>query len=196
MDRRDFVGVLAIAGLSGASAGELRAQDAGQDTPGTGVTRRLAHWIVTSRPDETTPALRKEAVRTLLNWVGCAVGGSHSEAVNMTLSALSPFSGPGQASVFGRKERLDVMNAALANGMSSHVFDFDDTHLRTIIHPAGPVAAALVALAEYKQISGREFLYALTVGVETECRIGNAVYPNHYDAGWHITGTTGVFGAA
>jgi len=196
MDRRDFVGIVAFAGLAGGSTQELRAQDAVQDSPATDVTRRLAHWIVTSGPDETTPALRKEAVRTLLNWVGCAVGGSHSEAVNMTLSALLPFSGPGQASVFGRKERLDVMNAALANGMSSHVFDFDDTHLRTIIHPAGPVAAALVALAEYKPISGREFLYALTVGIETECRIGNAVYPNHYDAGWHITGTTGVFGAA
>ena len=29
-----------------------------------------------------------------------------------------------------------------------------------------------------------------------ECRIGNAVYPAHYDRGWHITGTAGVFGAA
>jgi 2-methylcitrate dehydratase PrpD len=196
MDRRDFVGVLTIAGLTGASAGELRAQDAGQDAPASDVTRRLAHWIVTSKPDETTPAVRKEAARTLLNWVACAVGGSHSEAVNMTLSALSPFSGSAQASVFGRKERLDVLNATLVNGMSSHVFDFDDTHLRTIIHPAGPVASAILALAEYKPVSGRDFLYALTVGIETECRIGNAVYPAHYDAGWHITGTAGVFGAA
>ena len=72
----------------------------------------------------------------------------------------------------------------------SHVFDFDDTHLRTIIHPAGPVASAILALAEYKPVSGRDFLYALTVGIETECRIGNCVYPAHYDAGWHITGTT------
>jgi 2-methylcitrate dehydratase PrpD len=124
------------------------------------------------------------------------VGGSHHEALDKALSALAPFSGPGQATVLGRKERLDVMHAALANGMSSHVFDFDDTHLRTIIHPAGPVASAILALAEYKRVSGRDFLYALTVGIETECRIGNAVYPAHYDAGWHITGTAGVFGAA
>jgi 2-methylcitrate dehydratase PrpD len=192
MDRRAFVGTVAIAGLARASAQELRAQDA----PAEGVTRKLAHWIVTSKPDETTPAVRKEATRTLFNWVACAIGGSHHEALDMTLSALLPFSGPAQASVLGRKERLDVMNAALANGMSSHVFDFDDTHLRTIIHPAGPVASAILALAEYKPVSGRDFLYALTVGIETECRIGNSVYPAHYDAGWHITGTTGVFGAA
>jgi 2-methylcitrate dehydratase PrpD len=194
MDRRDFVGSLAVAGLVRASAvPQLRAQDASVTTD---VTRNLARWIVTSRADETTPAVRKEASRTLLNWVACAVGGSRHEAVDRTLSALGPFCGAGQATVLGRKERLDVMHAALANGMSSHVFDFDDTHLRTIIHPAGPAASAILALSEYRPVSGRDFLYALIVGIETECRIGNSVYPAHYDAGWHITGTTGVFGAA
>jgi 2-methylcitrate dehydratase PrpD len=34
------------------------------------------------------------------------------------------------------------------------------------------------------------------MGFETEGRVGNAVYPAHYEAGWHITGTAGVFGAA
>ena len=89
------------------------------------------------------------------------------------------------------------MHAALMNGISSHVFDFDDTHLRTVIHPAGPVASAILALAEYRPpVSGAEFLNALVLGAEVECRIGNAVYPAHYDVGWHITGTVGPFGAA
>src|SRR5262245_26314302 len=192
MDRRDFVGTLALAGLVRVGAQELHAQDSSSND----VTRTLAHWILNSKPDEVPPIVRKEAARTLVNWVACAVGGSHHEALDMTLSALAPFSGPPQATVLGRKERLDVMHAALANGMSSHVFDFDDTHLRTIIHPAGPVASAILALSEYRPVSGRDFLHALTVGIETECRIGNSVYPAHYDAGWHITGTTGVFGAA
>ncbi len=109
---------------------------------------------------------------------------------------MSPFAGAGQATVLGRKERMDVMNAALVNGVSSHIFDYDDTHLRTVIHPAGPVASALLALSEYRPVSGRDFLNALVLGVEVECRIGNAVYPSHYDAGWHITGTVGPFGAA
>jgi 2-methylcitrate dehydratase PrpD len=98
--------------------------------------------------------------------------------------------------VLGRSERLDIFHAALLNGISSHVFDFDDTHLKTIIHPAGPVASAILALAEHRPVSGRDFLHAFILGVETECRIGNAVYPAHYDIGWHITGTAGVFGAA
>ena len=82
------------------------------------------------------------------------------------------------------------------NGISSHVFDFDDTHLKTVIHPAGPVASAILALAEHRPVSGTDFLNALVLGIEVECRIGNAVYPAHYDRGWHITGTAGVFGAA
>jgi 2-methylcitrate dehydratase PrpD len=41
-----------------------------------------------------------------------------------------------------------MASAALVNGITSHTFDFDDTHLKTIIHPAGPVASALLALAE------------------------------------------------
>jgi 2-methylcitrate dehydratase PrpD len=95
----------------------------------------------------------------------------------------------------GRRERFDIMNAAFINGVSSHIFDFDDTHLKTIIHPAGPVVSAILALSEMQSVSGKDFLNALVLGVETECRIGTAVYPNHYDVGWHITGTAGVFGS-
>src|SRR3989442_1725673 len=101
-----------------------------------------------------------------------------------------------RASVLGRRERMDILNASLMNGISSHVFDFDDTHLKTVIHPAGPVVPAILALSEERTVSGRDFLNAMVLGIEAECRIGNAVYPAHYDRGWHITGTTGVFGSA
>jgi len=124
------------------------------------------------------------------------VGGSRHETVQRALAALSEFSGPRQATVLGRKDRLDIMHAALLNGISSHVLDFDDTHLQTIIHPSGPVASAIMALAERQTVGGPEFIHAFILGVEVECRIGKAVYPSHYDAGWHITGTAGVFGAA
>jgi 2-methylcitrate dehydratase PrpD len=140
--------------------------------------------------------VRREACRTLLNWAGCAVGGSQHETVGVAVRALGPFSGAAAASLLGRRERMDVLHASLMNGISSHVLDFDDTHLKTVIHPAGPVAPVILALAETRPVSGRDFLHALVLGAEVECRIGNAVYPAHYDRGWHITGTTGVFGAA
>lgn len=164
---------------------------AGQD-----VTRTLARYVVQARWDDIPEAVRNEARRSLLNWMGCAVGGSRHETLDRALAALKPLSGPAQSTVIGRVDRLDMLHAALMNGISSHVFDFDDTHLKTIIHPAGPVASAILALAETRPVDGAAFLLAFILGVEVECRIGNAVYPAHYDIGWHITGTAGVFGAA
>jgi 2-methylcitrate dehydratase PrpD len=98
--------------------------------------------------------------------------------------------------VLGRNERVDVASAALVNGITSHTFDFDDTHLKTIIHPAGPVASAALALAELTGASGRALIDALVLGIDVSCRIGNTIYPDHYDRGWHITGSTGMLGAA
>src|SRR4051812_13935992 len=160
------------------------------------VTKILAQFVVDSRYDAIPDTVRHEARRSVLNWLGCAVGACRHEGIDIALAALSEFSGPAQATVLGRGERLDIMHAALLNGISSHMFDFDDTHLKTVIHPSGPVASALLALAEYRPMTGADFLHAFILGVEVECRIGNAVYPSHYDVGWHITGTAGVFGAA
>lgn len=160
------------------------------------VTRTLARHVLASRYADIPQTVRHEAARSFLNWVGCAVGAARHETVENALAALKPFSGPAQASVLGRGDRLDIMQAALMNGITSHTFDFDDTHLKTVIHPSGPVASAILALAERQPVSGEDFLHAFILGVEVECRIGNAVYPNHYDVGWHITGTAGVFGAA
>jgi 2-methylcitrate dehydratase PrpD len=106
--------------------------------------------------------------------------------------------------VLGRKDKVDMASAALLNGISSHTFDFDDTHLKTIIHPAGPVASALLALAEHLGgasratggVSGRQLIDALVLGIDVSCRVGNVMYPDHYDRGWHITGSTGMLGAA
>ncbi len=160
------------------------------------VTRTLARHIVSMKAADLPQSVKKEAARTLLNWVGCTLGGSRHETVAIAVSALSPFSGPAQASILGRKDRFDILHAALINGISSHVLDYDDTHSRNIIHPAGPVISAILALSEHRAVSGTDFVNALVIGVDVECRIGNSVYPKHYDAGWHITGTAGVFGAA
>jgi 2-methylcitrate dehydratase PrpD len=160
------------------------------------VTKILADYIVGARVEDLPAAVRKQAARSFLNWVGVTVGGSREDAVTAAIAALSPFAGKPEANLLGRAERLDICNAALVNGISSHIFDFDDTHLKTIIHPAGPVASAILVLAQHRAVRGADFVNALVLGIETECRIGNAVFPSHYDMGWHITGSCGVFGAA
>ena len=161
------------------------------------VTRELARYLVAAKPSDVPASVKKEAARTLLNWVGVAVGGSRHETVTRAIESVRPFAGPAQAQLVGRSERLDAMSATLINGISSHVLDFDDTHLKTIIHASSAVVPPALALAEFlPEVSGSQFLHALVLGCEAAFRVGNAVYPNHYDVGWHITGTAGSIGAA
>src|SRR6266699_2084874 len=165
--RRKFIGASALAGSLAFAAPDTPLKSV--PPPPKDVTRILAKYVVSATLADIPVPERKEAARTLLNWVGCAIGGSRNEAVDNAISALSPFFGPAQASLLGRKERLDVLHAALINGISSHVLDFDDTHLRTIIHPAGPVVSAILALSEYQPVSGSDFVNAMILGIETEC---------------------------
>src|SRR5690242_14223447 len=163
-DRRKVIaGTTALAASGPASA-----------APPPSVTHTLANYIVSARADDIPANVRREGRRTLLNYVGVAVGGSRHETVDRALKAISPFSGKPEANVLGRRERLDILNAALVNGISSHIFDYDDTHLKTIIHPAGPVVSAILGLAQHRQVNGTDFLHAMILGIETECRIGNA----------------------
>lgn len=167
--------------------------------PGTlepGTTRVLANWLVAQRLEDVPADVRHEALRSIVNIVGCAVGGSMHPAVDIALRALGPFSGPATAQPLARSERVDPLLASLVNGITSHVHDYDDTTPGNYSHPSSPVASALFAYASANRVSGPDFVHAFILGFEAESRIGNAVYPAHYDAGWHITGTAGVFGAA
>jgi len=159
-------------------------------------TQKLASYIVTSRIESVPKDVRHEARRAIVNYVGCALGGSVDTAVDRAIRALGPYSGKPTASILGRAERMDPLHASLMNGISSHVYDYDDTTPKNYIHPTSPVASALFAYASANPVSGRDFMEAFILGFEAESRIGNAVYPAHYDVGWHITGTAGVFGAA
>jgi len=160
------------------------------------VTQVLAKFAATHPSKGWSDAVEHEAHRTFLNWAGCAIGAARHESAEAALAAMKMLEPAPQASVLGRAEKLDMAGAALVNGITSHTFDFDDTHLKTVIHPAGPVASALLALAEVRGASGREVIDALVLGIDVACRIGNCIYPDHYDRGWHITGSTGMLGAA
>ena len=161
-----------------------------------GTTEELAVFITQFDGNKIPESVRAIALRSFVNWAGCALGGAQHPALRNAMQAMRPFIGAPQASVIGRSERVDALNAALFNGISSHVLDFDDTHMATLVHPSGPVLSALLALAEYHPIDGKTFIEAIVFGIEVECRIALGVCPAHYDIGWHVTGTVGGFGAA
>ncbi len=168
----------------------------GADADAPPITRILAEFVARHPLGQFPEGVRHEAHRTFLNWLGCAIGAARHPTVAIALAAIDELAPSPQATVLGRRERVDMASAALLNGISSHTFDFDDTHLKTIIHPAGPVASAALALAEHTGASGEQLIDALILGIDVSCRVGNMVYPDHYDRGWHITGSTGMLGAA
>jgi 2-methylcitrate dehydratase PrpD len=156
----------------------------------------LAEYIERATWADIPSSVGHEAKRALVNYFAVCMAGCSDPDVVKAAKLFSRYNAGNQAHLIGRSESMDLLNAASLNAMSANVFDYDDTHIPTILHPTAPVAAALFALAETRRISGKDLLLALVLGVEVECRLGMAISPEHYRRGWHITATCGVFGAA
>ncbi len=161
-----------------------------------GMTERLAHFVADTQWDDLGPLVAHQAKRSLINFFAVALTGCRDQTIETALQTLAAFSGGKQATIIGRSEHVDALSAAFLNAASANVLDFCDTHVPTAIHPSAPIVPSLLAVAAMMPVSGREFLLALVLGHEIECRIGLAMSPSHYKRGWHITSTCGVFGAA
>jgi len=160
------------------------------------VTQSLAEFVV-STDESTLPAWSlHEAKRTLLNMLAISLSASTSDGARIMLDWVRDESAADQASIIGTDLTTSVSTAALVNGFLCHLQDYDDTHFPTILHPTAPVWPAVLALSERLESSGRAALSAFVLGAEAACRVAISVHPWHYDRGWHITGTAGVFGAA
>src|SRR3954447_20390148 len=136
------------------------------------VAMTLGEFVAGSSPPTIPPEVRHEAKRSLLNFFGTALGSADDAAVDAAVRVLLPFSGRRDATLIGRPERLDVLSASFVNAIAANLLDYDDTHPETIIHPTAPVAPALLALAEQRQLSGTDVLHAFVLGAEVECRLG------------------------
>lgn len=141
------------------------------------MTEELAALLARSRWQDIPPEIRREGTRAILNIAGCIVAGRSDPAVEILT-------------------RRFPQDDAVRDAAAATAHDYDDTHLRTVIHATPPLAGALFSLARTRPVSGPEFLHAFILGMETTCRLGNAVTPGHYERGWHITSTCGVFGVA
>ncbi len=161
-----------------------------------GVTERLANFVTAARWSDLPNEVAHAAKRSLLNYFAVALTGCRNETFEIARATLAEFSGGRPATLIGRRERIDALSAAFLNAAGANVLDFCDTHVPTAIHPTAPLAPALLAFAELQRVSGRDLLLAFVLGQEVECRVGLAMSPSHYNRGWHITATCGVFGAA
>jgi 2-methylcitrate dehydratase PrpD len=159
------------------------------------LTKTLCGHLAAAQFSDLTPAALHAARRGVLDWIGCALAGSGHRTVATLLDVLRETSGRPQATVLGRRLKLGLLDAPLANGTMGHVLDYDDTHMGgVVLHTSSPVLAVLFALAERTPVSGAEFMLAYATGFEAGVRAGRSA-PGHHKGGWHLTGTLGSIAA-
>jgi 2-methylcitrate dehydratase PrpD len=149
-----------------------------------------------TRFEDLPASVVRESKRCILDFLGVAIGACDTPPARIALDVVRQLGGQEQAQILAFRDRTSITNAALVNGVLSHVFDFDDTHIPTILHPTGPVMAAALPVGEWRVSTGKDLIAAHALGYEVEARASLALYPEHYDRGWHMTGTTGTLGAA
>jgi 2-methylcitrate dehydratase PrpD len=159
-------------------------------------TKALSEYIRSLKFSDLPSDVVEGAKLCFLDWLGVTLSGSKEPLTGILLQLAETQGGNPQATMIGQKKKTSLLQAALINGAASHALDFDDVHLGMMGHPSAPLFPAILALAEWKRSSGKDFIAAFIAGFEAECRISSIVYPEHYLCGWHATGTLGHFGAA
>jgi len=218
MTRKEFlqaaVGSAVLGSIGGMGASAADPQQGGSASSATevakaknfpaGTTNAVVEFISNASFGRVPPEAVDEAKRCLIDGFGVVLAGAtvHGSAiVREYIKASGTQSG---ATILGpEKMSATAAHAALANGASGHAMDYDDTQLSTtpdrvfglLTHPTVPVLAAALAVGERLNVSGRTFLEAFLVGFEVECKVAEAIKPDHYLRGFHSTGTIGTFGA-
>jgi 2-methylcitrate dehydratase PrpD len=158
------------------------------------ITSLLATFACEANPADKR--VQRAGRQALANCLGLMAGACNHPAARTARSALAKTDTGPVTSVIGKQRKLPILTAALSNGISAHVEDFDDTCLPSILHPGAPVIPAALAAAEYRDVSGESLLQGVLVGMEIAIRVSDAMTPRALDRGWHVTGLTGPIGAA
>ena len=170
-----------------------------------GLTNYVGKFVVETRYEDVPAEVIELGKKSILDGLGLALAGSRAQTGEICRQYLERLGVcGGKATVTGSGLKTSPRFAALTNGVSIHADDFDDTQLSAakdrvyglLVHPTVPVLPAVLALAEGKGVSGKEFMLAYHLGVEVECKIAEAISPRHYQDGFHSTGTCGPFGSA
>jgi len=155
---------------------------------------QLANFVATF--DRFPARALKLARFGFVDWFGVALAGSRWPAARILSDWAREAAEKPLSTVVGRGFKTSPDRAALLNGTFAHILDFDDTHPEVILHTSAPLCAALLAAAEPVRADGRRALQSYIVGFEAGVRIARALWPSHYERGWHMTGTAGSMAAA
>ena len=140
------------------------------------VSRALATFAAEVRIEQLPTDVVHQAVRCLVDWLGCTIAGSatpEGHRVRAAIEALDPGDGSRTAAILGTGQRASAGYAALANGIAAHVLDFDDTFNpdRTTIHGSATLWPAIAAAGEIGSVSGRLAVTSFVAGFEVQTRV-------------------------
>jgi 2-methylcitrate dehydratase PrpD len=155
----------------------------------------LAEHVVRTRYDDLPVSAIDSTRRDVLDTFGCMLGGTGAPGIDVLTAMATEWGGTPQSGVLMRGRRLPAPQAAMLNASMGHALDFDDTldHGGSI-HPGVSILAAALATADrLGGCGGKDFVLAVTLGLDVSCRIALA---STVDRGWHRTACIGVFGAA
>ncbi len=214
MNRKEFLRTVA-SGAAGTVATARRANAAQASVTAAsrkvtndavkGSTRAVVDFVTSATLDHFPPDVVAQGKRCLVDGFAVILAGSTVKGSAIVRQYIRSITDKPGASILG-PERMTAPapQAALANGASGHAMDFDDTQLSTtpdrtyglLTHPTVPALASTLAVAEQQHASGAAFLEAFLTGFEVECKIAEAIDPDHYKRGFHSTGTAGTFAGA
>ena len=162
----------------------------------SGITRELAARSAALCYTDLPEDVRLRVRQCLLDWIGVTIAGACEPLVHMLAEEAREQGGHAQATVVGHAFATSSRQAALINGAASHALDYDDVNMACTGHPSVVLIPALLALAESRGASGRDFMTAFAAGYETMCQLGLACGDAQYANGFHTTATLGTLGAA
>jgi len=139
------------------------------------VVDELAGFVVGAEPSDLSGRPRALLKRNVLDSVACAIGSLDGELIATIREHTDQFSGAHTATLVGGG-RASVDQAAFFNAVLVRYPDLLDTYLTVggLCHPADNFGAVL-AVAEHVNTSGADFLLALAVAYEIQCRFSAQV---------------------
>jgi 2-methylcitrate dehydratase len=156
-------------------------------------TQTLATYITGLSYDQLPAVTVHETKKHLLDTMACAFGGYASEPAIIARRVAAKHSGQPPARVFGTGAQTSIEMAGFANAVMVRFLDYNDTYIaKGSGHPSDMVAAIL-AVAEAHQRSGKDLLLATAVAYEVYAALANVVALR--DRGWD-QGVFAVLGTA
>jgi 2-methylcitrate dehydratase len=137
-------------------------------------SEELAAFVERAGWEDLSPAAREALKIRVLDSLGCAFGALPGEPVRMIRRDIEEFGGnPLCTLIGGGKTSPD--RAAFYNGALVRYLDFNDSYLAPgeTCHPSDNLGAVLAA-SEYARATGRQFLTALAVAYQVQCRLCDA----------------------